>query len=457
MILSFHIAPPELRKSISHIAFCYPFSYSDCQRYLTKLEQKLLKRQREDNSIYYHRDLLCYSLDGLRIDLITVSSNCNITTETEPHLPGLFPDRSVSRAQHFHNKKVCLYFYRNCSSVNERHIIIGLLNIRGFLIIYATVLNCLVSIVTYMYMYFLINCVTLLFLPQVILITSRVHPGETPSSYVFNGILDFLLREDDPRSQHLREQFVFKLVPMLNPDGVARGHYRTDSRGVNLNRVYLNPSYDLHPTINAIRSLMLYYSNGTVLPDHSHHYDFYCDCPPLHSTNINDNMEHKQVLINNDLDSIPNQLHVDSISDRVDSIPNNLDSISSHLMGSVPDHIIDSFQNIDDDEQLLHTIPNTVAMATQSSPSGVALYVDLHAHATKRGCFMYGNHFDNKENQVECMLLPKLVSLNSAHFDFGHSVFSERNMYMADKRDGDTTKEGSGRVALYKATGLIQW
>lgn len=110
MILSFHITPPELRKSITHIAFCYPFSYSDCQRYLTKLEQKLLKRGGEDNNIYYHRDLLCYSLDGLCIDLITVSSNCNITMETEPHLPGLFPDRSVSRAQRFHNKKVCLRF-----------------------------------------------------------------------------------------------------------------------------------------------------------------------------------------------------------------------------------------------------------------------------------------------------------------------------------------------------------
>ena len=53
------------------------------------------------------------------------------------------------------------------------------------------------------------------------------------------------------------------------------------------------------------------------------------------------------------------------------------------------------------------------------------------------------------------MLYPRLVSLNSAHLDFDHCVFSEKNMYMSDKREG-LSKEGSGRVALYKATGIIR-
>ena len=52
---------------------------------------------------------------------------------------------------------------------------------------------------------------------RVFVLTSRVHPGESPASHIFDGFLDFILAVDDPRAAALRARYVFKLVPMLNP------------------------------------------------------------------------------------------------------------------------------------------------------------------------------------------------------------------------------------------------
>lgn len=62
--------------------------------------------------------------------------------------------------------------------------------------------------------------------------------------------------------------------------------------------------------------------------------------------------------------------------------------------------------------------------------SGLHLYVDMHGHASKKGIFMYGNHFEELERNVECMLLPKLMSINNHNFHFTACNFTERNMYL---------------------------
>jgi len=80
------------------------------------------------------------------------------------------------------------------------------------------------------------------------------------------------------------------------------------------------------------------------------------------------------------------------------------------------------------------------------------IYVDVHAHATKRGCFMFGNNLSGQA-QLQNMLLPRCASINSLNFDFTECSFSEKMMNIVDKKDG-LSREGSGRVAIWKETGL---
>ncbi len=58
-------------------------------------------------------------------------------------------------------------------------------------------------------------------------------------------------------SSHIfRFNFALKVVPCLNPDGVALGHYRADTEGNNLNRFYDNPDPQHHPTVLAVKLLL---------------------------------------------------------------------------------------------------------------------------------------------------------------------------------------------------------
>lgn len=50
---------------------------------------------------------------------------------------------------------------------------------------------------------------------------------------------------------------MFKIIPVLNPDGVARGFWRNDCSGTNLNRVYSDPDPTIYPTIYAAKQTIL--------------------------------------------------------------------------------------------------------------------------------------------------------------------------------------------------------
>lgn len=64
-----------------------------------------------------------------------------------------------------------------------------------------------------------------------IFLTSRVHPGESPGSHVLNGLINLITDLKSEQGKILRRNFIFKIIPTLNPDGVARGYYRLDTLG----------------------------------------------------------------------------------------------------------------------------------------------------------------------------------------------------------------------------------
>jgi cytosolic carboxypeptidase protein 5 len=229
---------------------------------------------------YFYREMMILSLDRREIELVTISSKSNFLDTRENHVPGIF--NSTPR--------------------------------------------CLAS------------------KKPIVFITARVHPGETPSSFLLDAIMRVIL-SSDPRGVALRHAYVFKIIPVLNPDGVYRGNFRVDQNGVNLNRCYIDPSRDLHPTIYAAKTYFDYIQ---------------------------------------------------------------------HL---------------------------------------AKFYFDLHAHASKRGCFLFGNSLQF-EKQVENQLLAKLIELNTGYFEYAECDFSEKSMTSKDPKDHNS-KEGSGRVALHKLSGIV--
>ncbi|XP_030246169.1 uncharacterized protein LOC108655510 isoform X4 [Drosophila navojoa] len=81
-----------------------------------------------------------------------------------------------------------------------------------------------------------------------IVVSARVHPSETPSSWMMKGLMDFITG-DSTVAKRLRHKFIFKLVPMLNPDGVIVGNTRNSLTGKDLNRQYRTVIRETYPSI----------------------------------------------------------------------------------------------------------------------------------------------------------------------------------------------------------------
>jgi len=88
-----------------------------------------------------------------------------------------------------------------------------------------------------------------------VVLTGRVHPGETCGSFMMEGFIKFITSQKLVAVE-LRKRCVFKIIPFTNPDGVIAGNYRVAFSGNDLNRQYANPHPKLHPEVFSVKRLM---------------------------------------------------------------------------------------------------------------------------------------------------------------------------------------------------------
>ena len=100
-------------------------------------------RRQFNEEIYFHRELLTFSLEHRNVELITITSKANVTEdEKEEGIEGLFPEERNEE------KDRERFSYERCLRVKQK---------------------------------------------QCVFFSSRVHPGEIQSSFVLNGIVNFLV------------------------------------------------------------------------------------------------------------------------------------------------------------------------------------------------------------------------------------------------------------------------
>ncbi len=71
--------------------------------------------------------------------------------------------------------------------------------------------------------------------PEAIILLGRQHPAEVPGALAMRDFVDVLLADTD-LARRFRERFTLLIIPLMNPDGVANGHWRHNAGRTDLNR-----------------------------------------------------------------------------------------------------------------------------------------------------------------------------------------------------------------------------
>ena len=95
---------------------------------------------------------------------------------------------------------------------------------------------------------------------KVVWLMFRQHSWEAGSSWVGEGAIRFLL-SSDPIAARIRQETIFKVLPMQDPDGVFRGGVRFNAYGYDLNRNWDTNDPVKMPEITAARNAILDWAN----------------------------------------------------------------------------------------------------------------------------------------------------------------------------------------------------
>jgi cytosolic carboxypeptidase protein 5 len=123
----------------TYFAFSYPFSYQESQNSMDEIQNNFEAAAPINSNLYFHRETVYYSIEGRKMEMMTISSKDGITEDREP-IPegndynGIFPE--------------------GAKDPNRRPLKFGE--------------------------------------KPIVVFTSRVHTGETPGSHVLNGLIDLI-------------------------------------------------------------------------------------------------------------------------------------------------------------------------------------------------------------------------------------------------------------------------
>ncbi|KAH8606344.1 putative Zinc carboxypeptidase [Trypanosoma vivax] len=204
--LSFSVQFPE-RQGCVYFANCYPYTYSNL---LSDLESwKLQSSAVLGPSVLFSVQQLCCTPGGLPVPIITLTAsesrgNCATNEGSSTGLLDTGTDGGKLKRETL-----------NCTTTEE-------------------------------------------FKPirerPVCIVTARVHPGESNASWMMRGLMSLIL-SDQEHSHLLRGRFVWKVIPMLNPDGVVLGNHRCSIGGADLNRDYADPKPQTNPVVFSLKRL----------------------------------------------------------------------------------------------------------------------------------------------------------------------------------------------------------